>query len=299
MITICYLNNKGGVGKTATVSTIGHMMNQVYGKKVLMIDLDPQGNLSTGYSEIDWVDIFLSILNGKEVDTEKSVEDILMHPEMDVHEAIKHTQYEGLDVIPSHLTLSTVEESLKADITMPQQFKLKGQLEKVKDEYDYCLIDCSPSISILNINGLVAADEVYIPLRCDGNSCIGMAITMNLIRTIQTYNPALQLMGCFLTQYDGRKNVAKTVYELLKNILTDDIILPFRIGTTKYLEENTFEQKPLLAVDSGKNKCSATLSYLKLTEYMIAPNKKEYLKKYDAELKEIENLRLEEEQNMA
>ena len=126
-----------------------------------------------------------------------------------------------------------------------------------------------------------------------------MAITMNLIRTVQTYNPALQLMGCFLTQYDGRKNVARTVYELLKKILTDDIILPFRIGTTKYLEENTFEQKPLLALDSGKNKCSATLSYLKLTEYMIAPNKKEYLKKYDAELKEIENLRLEEEQNMA
>ena len=254
MITIGYLNNKGGVGKTATVSTIGHMMNQEYGKKVLMIDLDPQGNLSTGYSEIDWVQIFLSILNGTEVTTEKSIEDVLMHPEMDIHEAIKHTQYEGLDVIPSHLTLSTVEESLKANVTMPQQFKLKRQLEKVKDEYDYCLIDCSPSISILNIN--------------------------------------------FLTQFDSRKNVSKTVYELLKSILTDEIVLPFQIGTTKYLEENTFEQKPLLEVDSGKNKCSATLSYLKLTEYMIAPNKKEYLKKYAAELKEIEKLRLEEEKSL-
>ena len=92
MITIGYLNNKGGVGKTATVSTIGHMMNQEYGKKVLMIDLDPQGNLSTGYSEIDWVQIFLSILNGTEVTTEKSIEDVIMHPEMDIHEAIKHTQ---------------------------------------------------------------------------------------------------------------------------------------------------------------------------------------------------------------
>ena len=131
MITIGYLNNKGGVGKTATVSTIGHMMNQEYGKKVLMIDLDPQGNLSTGYSEIDWVQIFLSILNGTEVTTEKSIEDVLMHPEMDIHEAIKHTQYEGLDVIPSHLTLSTVEESLKANVTMPQQFKLKRQFDTV------------------------------------------------------------------------------------------------------------------------------------------------------------------------
>ena len=298
MKTICYLNNKGGVGKTATVSTIGHMMSQVYGKKVLMIDLDPQGNLSAGYSEVDWTELFLSILNGQEACVEKSVEDVLMHPEMDIHEAIKKTEYEGLDVIPSHLTLSTVEETLKADITTPQQFKLKAQLQKIKDEYDYCLIDCSPSISILNINGLVASDEVYIPLRCDGNSCIGMAITMNLIRTVQTYNPTLQLGGCFLTQFDGRKNVAKTVYELLKNIMTEDLILPFTIGNTKYLEENTFEQKPLLAVDSGKNKCSATLSYLKLTEYMIAPSKKEYIKKYKSELQKIDELRKKEETDM-
>lgn len=298
MKTICYLNNKGGVGKTATVSTIGHMMSQVYGKKVLMIDLDPQGNLSAGYSEVDWTDLFLSILNGHEACVEKSVEDVLMYPEMDIHEAIKNTEYERLDVIPSHLTLSTVEETLKADITTPQQFKLKAQLQKIKDEYDYCLIDCSPSISILNINGLVASDEVYIPLRCDGNSCIGMAITMNLIRTVQTYNPTLQLGGCFLTQFDGRKNVAKTVYELLKNIMTEDLILPFTIGNTKYLEENTFEQKPLLAIDSGKNKCSATLSYLKLTEYMIAPSKKEYIKKYKSELQKIDELRKKEETDM-
>ncbi len=298
MKTICYLNNKGGVGKTATVSTIGHMMSQVYGKKVLMIDLDPQGNLSAGYSEVDWTDLFLSILNGHEACVEKSVEDVLMYPEMDIHEAIKNTEYERLDVIPSHLTLSTVEETLKADITTPQQFKLKAQLQKIKDEYDYCLIDCSPSISILNINGLVASDEVYIPLRCDGNSCIGMAITMNLIRTVQTYNPTLQLGGCFLTQFDGRKNVAKTVYELLKNIITEDLILPFTIGNTKYLEENTFEQKPLLAIDSGKNKCSATLSYLKLTEYMIAPSKKEYIKKYKSELQKIDELRKKEETDM-
>ena len=106
----------------------------------------------------------------------------------------------------------------------------------------------------------------------------------------------------FITLYE-KDNLAQQM-ELVRREAADGagavILEPVdELECRQYLEENTFEQKPLLAVDSGKNKCSATLSYLKLTEYMIAPNKKEYLKKYDAELKEIENLRLEEEQNMA
>ena len=216
---------------------------------------------------------------------------------IDLHDIIQVSdKNDGVEYLPADISLAGAEMYLVS--VMSRETVLKRMLSTIKDEYDYCLIDCSPSISILNINGLVASDEVYIPLRCDGNSCIGMAITMNLIRTVQTYNPTLQLGGCFLTQFDGRKNVAKTVYELLKNIITEDLILPFTIGNTKYLEENTFEQKPLLAIDSGKNKCSATLSYLKLTEYMIAPSKKEYIKKYKSELQKIDELRKKEETDM-
>lgn len=298
MKTIAIINNKGGVGKTASVTTLGHMFAKLYNKRTLLIDLDPQGNTSSRYSQTDFISIFLSIMERRPIEAELSIEDVLLHPEMDIHEAIKKTDYENLDIIPSHLTLSEVEERLKADITTPQQFKLRTQLKKIQDEYDYCLIDCSPSISILNINGLTASDEVYIPLRSDGDSCIGLAITRNLVETVSLYNPGLKIGGAFITQYNNRKNVARQVYELLQNVLPkyDIPMLPIQIGTTKYLEENTFEQKPLLEVDSGKNKCSATLAYMKLAEYMLVDDKKKFLKTYKDELERIETMRkLEEE----
>lgn len=127
-----------------------------------------------------------------------SIEDALMDPKLDIHKCIIHTKYENLDIIPAYLTLAEVENRLQADITTPQQFRLRMQLEKIEDEYDYCLIDCSPSINILNINGLVAADEVYIPTKTDGNSCLGIAISYNLINTVQAYNPRLKVAGIFL-----------------------------------------------------------------------------------------------------
>lgn len=290
MKTLCMLNDKGGVGKTANAITISHMLVTVHKKKVLMVDMDPQGNLSAQFSSDDWYSIFISILKGVKLDKDKSVEDVLLDPQMDVREAIRHTKYENLDIIPSHLTLSEVEELLKANVKTPQQFKLMAQLEKVKDEYDYCIIDCSPSINILNINALVAADEVYIPLRCDGNSCIGMAITLNLISTVQSYNPNLKLGGCFFTQFDKRKAVSKQIYDLLQQELPKGMLLPFKIGTTKFLEQNTFEQKPLLEVDSGKRKSNVTLTYLKFTEYLVSQNRESFLNQYEDELA------LEEEQ---
>lgn len=290
MKTLCMLNDKGGVGKTANAITISHMLVTVHKKKVLMVDMDPQGNLSAQFSSDDWYSIFISILKGVKLDKDKSVEDILLDPQMDVREAIRHTKYENLDIIPSHLTLSEVEELLKANVKTPQQFKLMAQLEKVKDEYDYCIIDCSPSINILNINALVAADEVYIPLRCDGNSCIGMAITLNLISTVQSYNPNLKLGGCFFTQFDKRKAVSKQIYDLLQQELPKRMLLPFKIGTTKFLEQNTFEQKPLLEVDSGKRKSNVTLTYLKFTEYLVSQDRESFLNQYEDELA------LEEEQ---
>lgn len=290
MKTLCMLNDKGGVGKTANAITISHMLVTVHKKKVLMVDMDPQGNLSAQFSSDDWYSIFISILKGVKLDKDKSVEDILLDPQMDVREAIRHTKYENLDIIPSHLTLSEVEELLKANVKTPQQFKLMAQLEKVKDEYDYCIIDCSPSINILNINALVAADEVYIPLRCDGNSCIGMAITLNLISTVQSYNPNLKLGGCFFTQFDKRKAVSKQIYDLLQQELPKGMLLPFKIGTTKFLEQNTFEQKPLLEVDSGKRKSNVTLTYLKFTEYLVSQDRESFLNQYEDELA------LEEEQ---
>lgn len=284
MKVISIINGKGGVAKTASAVTLAHMIATIHEKKVLLIDLDPQGNTSGIFSQTDFMEIFFSILERRKADTELSVEDVLMNPDLDIHEAIRHTDYDGLDIIPSHLTLSECEERLKADITSPQQFKLRAQLQKVKDEYDFVIIDCSPSISILNINGLTASDEVYIPLCSDGNSCIGMAITNNLVKTVSNYNPGLKIAGVFMTRYDARKNVSRTIYELLEKILPEYNIplLPITIPVTKLLEENTFEQKPLLEVDCGRKKVKATLAYMDLAEYVVAPNKKLFLKNYNA-----------------
>lgn len=268
MKTIIFLNNKGGVGKTASVTTIAHMLAQEYEKKVLLIDLDPQMNTTCMFSEVDFVDLFLKIYKGTYGKASKSIEDLLLDKNMDIHECIYHTGYENLDIIPSYLTLSEAEERMKADVRSPQQFRLQKHLKAVEKEYDYCIIDSSPSVSIININGLVAADKVYIPLRCDGGSLLGVAITMNLFETVAEYNPGLEIGGMFFTQWNGRKNVSKAVYDLLQNLF-GKYMLPVKVGVSKNVEEGSLVQEPLLAYDNGKNKSKVTYDYLKLTKAIM------------------------------
>ena len=270
MENLIFFNNKGGVGKTASVTTIAHILATEFQKKVLLIDLDPQMNTTCLYSEVDFLQLFAKVYNGENVHTpgSKSVEDLLMDREMDIHDAIKKTEYENLDIIPSYLTLSETEERMKADVKTPQQFRLQKHLKAVQNEYDYCIMDSSPSVSIVNINGLAAADRVYLPVRCDGVSLLGVAITMNLVQTVQEYNPRLKIGGIFFTQWNGRKNVSKTVYELLQEAF-GNYILPTNISVTKNIEEGSLVQKPLLAYDNGKEKCRATKEYMQLTKYIM------------------------------
>lgn len=271
MKTIVFLNNKGGVGKTASVTSIAHIMAEKYNKKVLLIDLDPQMNSTCMFSDVDFVELFYSVYKGNFQKKQKSVEDLLLDRNLDIHECIVHTEYKNLDIIPSFLTLSEAEERMKADVKTPQQFKLDRHLKRVTDEYDYCIIDSSPSISIININGLVAADEVYVPLRCDGGSLLGAAIIMNLFEAVSEYNDKLKIGGMFFTQWNGRKNVSKVVYELLTEVFGKNII-PLTISTSKNLEECSIMQKPLLAYDSGKKKSKVTEDYIRLTEYIMYGN---------------------------
>lgn len=296
MKTFCFLNNKGGVGKTASVTTIGHMMATEFKKRVLIVDMDPQHNTTARFSSHEWVEIYMSIYKGENLDaSHKSVENLLLDLKEDPSTVIQKTDYENLDLIPAYLTLATCEEMLKADVTIPQQYRLKTQLEKVANDYDYCLIDCSPSINILNVNALVAADEVYLPIRTDGDSCIGMAISLNLIRTVQSYNPQLEVGGVFITQCTWNEGVAKTTYEILSMSLPKGTLIPIQIGNTKYLKENSFMQKPLLLLDKGKNKSPATKAYLLLTEYMLSPNKEKFLEDHQERINELKHLDIEGE----
>ncbi|MFR6456232.1 MAG: ParA family protein [Roseburia faecis] len=265
MKTIVFLNNKGGVGKTASTTTIVHMMATKFNKKVLLIDLDPQMNSSVMFSEIDFVSIFESVYLGKKDFAEKGIEKLFKDDSADIHDCIVHTSYENLDIIPSCLTLSEAEEAMKAQVVVPQQFKLQNHLAKIKDEYDYCIIDTSPSVSIININGLNAADELYIPLRCDGGSLLGVGIIMNLFNTVKSFNPNLKIGGMFFTQWNGRKNVSKSVYALLEQYF-GKYIMPVSISTSKDMEECTLTQEPLLEYSPNSK---VTKEYLKLTEYIL------------------------------
>ena len=131
MKRIVFFNLKGGVGKSATATSVSHMLAEVFGKKVLLVDIDPQGNSSSIFSEID----YFKLLTGQ-AEQKKSVQDILLDTELDPHEAISKTKYAKLDVIPAYLSLAETEETIKADKIVPQQFKLTNQLDKIDEEYD-------------------------------------------------------------------------------------------------------------------------------------------------------------------
>uniref|UniRef100_UPI0011E841D7 ParA family protein n=1 Tax=Serratia marcescens TaxID=615 RepID=UPI0011E841D7 len=143
MKVIAFLNNKGGVGKTASVTTVAHIAATYFKKRVLIIDLDPQGNSTALYNDANIEEILAGLLQGKPTNTiAPSVENLLIDKTFDIHKSIKKTPYENLDIIPSYLTLAEVEERLKADILSPQQFRLANHLDKIQDEYDYCFLDC-------------------------------------------------------------------------------------------------------------------------------------------------------------
>ena len=283
MKTICILNNKGGVGKTVTTTTVAHLLGEEHNKKVLVIDVDPQGNTTNLFGGADVIELLVSLLQGEAQKRDTlSVENLLIDATIDVHDCIRATEYKNIDIIPAFLTLSEVEEQLKADIRTPQQFRLKNHLEKIKDEYDYCIIDCSPSISLVNINGLASADEVFIPMRCDAWSAVGMCIATNLVETVKTFNPKLKVGGCFFTQWNGRKNISKEVYELLNKCVPDTLI-PIKISVGKDAEEISFTQKPLGAYESRrKNKSKVLTDYMLLTEYIVSNDRKGFVKKLSA-----------------
>lgn len=271
MKTIIFLNNKGGVGKTASVTTVAHMMAEKYKRKVLLIDLDPQMNCSMMFSNIDFAQIFNDICAGRSEENRKGIEKLLLDRDADIHECIEKTEYENLDIIPSCLTLSRTEDLIKADVASPQQFRLKKKLKEVQNEYDYCIIDTSPSLSLINMNGLAAADELYIPLKCDGGSLLGVGLVSSVFETVNQYNTELEIGGIFFTQWNGRKNVSKVVYEIMKQKF-GKYILPITIGISKNVEECSLVQRPLLDYDNGKKKCRVTEDYLKLTGYILNRN---------------------------
>lgn len=257
---IAVANQKGGVGKTTTSinlsSSLGHL-----GKKVLLIDLDPQSNSTTG-------------LGVNKLDVSKSIYDVIMGS-ADISETIIKTPFKNLSVIPSMINLAGTDIELIQKSMMNNDFKisdqLKGQIESIKDRYDYIIIDCPPNLGLLTTNALSASNSVLIPVQCEYYALEGVTQLLNTIILTQTrINPGLDIEGVLLTMLDGRTLLGLQVVEELRKFFKDkvfDTIIPRLVR----LVEAPSHGKPIIEYDP---KCKGALAYLNLAKEVIERNGK-------------------------
>lgn len=198
---IAIFNQKGGVGKTTTnINLAACLANK--GKKVLLLDIDPQGNTTSGLG-IDKRSI------------EYSTYDLLIEKDFDTPKAIIKTGTEGLDIIPASVSLSGAEVELVN--VKGREKRLKKAMDKVKKQYDYIFIDCPPSLGLLTVNSLTAVDSVLVPIQCEFYALEGVAQLMNTIEIVKkNLNGKLEIEGVILSMFDGRTNLSIQVVEEVK-----------------------------------------------------------------------------------
>ena len=209
---IAVANQKGGVGKTTSSINIGGALSQ-YGRRVLIVDFDPQGAATVGLG-----------INANAV--EDAVYTALFNPRMDVHSVIHHTDFENLDIMPANIDLSAAEVQLVTEVGREQV--LAGVLRQVKDEYDVIIIDCQPSLGLLTVNALTAADGVIIPVAAEFFALRGVALLMQSIEKVQSrINPSLEVYGVLVTMYTRTlhcEEVLQRIYEAFQGKVFHSVI---------------------------------------------------------------------------
>ncbi|MBQ7703653.1 MAG: ParA family protein [Firmicutes bacterium] len=205
---IAIFNQKGGVGKTTTNINLAACL-AIRGKKILVLDIDPQGNTTSG----------LGVSKRKLTDT---VYNILIDKNYDPRRAVIHTSVENLDLIPASVDLAGAEVEL---VQIEEREKtLKKGLDKVKDDYDYIFIDCPPSLGLLTINSLTAVDSVLIPIQCEFYALEGVSQLVSTIELVKkSLNPKLEIEGVVLSMFDGRTNLSAAVVQEVKKYFRDKV----------------------------------------------------------------------------
>ncbi len=245
---IAFSNQKGGVGKTTTCVNMSAYLASL-GKKVLLVDMDSQGNATTG-------------LGFDKSKLDKSVYNVVIEDES-IKNVCKKTKIDGLYLVPSSIDLAGAEVEL---VNMQKRDKkLKDAIDKVKDDYDYITIDCPPSLGLSTMNSLIAADSVIIPMQAEYYSLEGLGQLLNTIKLVSKINTKLKIDGVVITMYDKRALVSRQIYAEIKKFFGKtlfDTIIPRNIRVS----EAPSHGAPIMLHDK---KASGAKAYLSLTEEFL------------------------------
>ncbi|MCB1291279.1 ParA family protein [Mycolicibacterium sp.] len=249
-VVLSMCNQKGGVGKTTSTINLGAALAE-YGRRVLLVDLDPQGALSAG-------------LGVPHYELANTVHNLMVEPRVGIDDVLIHTRVEGLDLVPSNIDLSAAEIQLVNEVGREQT--LGRALRPVIDSYDYVLIDCQPSLGLLTVNALACSDGVVIPTECEFFSLRGLALLTDTVDKVRDrLNPRLAISGILVTRYDSRTvNAREVMARVIERF--GDLVFDTVINRTVRFPETSVAGEP---ITTWAPKSSGALAYRTLAREVI------------------------------
>ena len=256
---VAIANQKGGVGKTTLAINMGACL-AILEKKILLVDADPQANSSSGLG--------IEVPPG-----EASVYDCIIN-NVRASEAIRPTSTPNLSILPSHIDLVGAELELVSRLR--REYILHNVLEKVRDDYDYILIDCMPSLGLMTVNAMTAADSVLIPIQCEIYSLEGLQKLKNTINLVKDHlNPNLRIEGIVMTMYDSRLRLANMILEEVRKNITDPVFQTV-IHRNSKISESPSMKTPVIMYDAAS---TGSMNFLQLAMEFLKKNNDEHVTK--------------------